>query len=91
MVSSTVAAGAHYVGDGSQPLHDFRVRDSDPSRTVTRHHPNAGAEDKQTDTVPFAKSVRRAYESNIVAFKADKLIAKVKARLPAVPGLLSVG
>jgi hypothetical protein len=89
VVGFIAAAGlcAHYVGDGSQPLHGSVYADGDPSRMVTRQHPNARTADKKTETVPFAKGVHSAYESAMVSFKASELIGKVKKRLPAVHGL----
>jgi hypothetical protein len=66
------AAGilAHYVGDASQPLHGSTYADGDPSRKVTRQHPQTG----KTETVNYAAGVHSAYETAMVTDKKAELL-----------------
>jgi hypothetical protein len=73
------AAGtaAHYMGDGSQPLHGSIYADGDSSRTVTRHHPQTGEDEE----VPYGKGVHSAFETAMIASKASELFPLIKTEL----------
>jgi hypothetical protein len=81
VVGFLTAAGtvAHYVGDGSQPLHGSIYADGDPSRTAERDHPLLGT----TETVMYGKGVHSAYETAMVSYKAAELIPLIQGKLPA--------
>lgn len=84
VVGFLTAAGtaAHYMGDGSQPLHGSVLSDGDPSRIVTRHHPRSG----EDEDVPYGKGVHSIYETKMLAYKAADLLPAIKAKLDAGDG-----
>ena len=84
IVGFLAAAGtaAHYMGDGSQPLHGSIYSDGDPSRTVTRHHPVSG----KNEEVPYAKGVHSAFETAMLSYKASELLPLVRQKLSGKDG-----
>jgi hypothetical protein len=76
VVGFLTAAGtaAHYVGDGSQPLHGSILADGDSSRTVVRHHPQTGEDEE----VIYGKGVHSAFETAMISFKAPELFPLIK-------------
>jgi hypothetical protein len=79
ILSFVTAAGiiAHYVGDGSQPLHGSAMADGDPSHLVT--------DEKTGKQVPYGEGVHSAFESDMLDVVAGNgtLIPALQAHLPA--------
>jgi len=79
VIGYLTAAGtaAHYMGDASQPLHGSIFADGDPSREVTRHHPQTG----EDEVVKYGDGVHSAYETAMLAFKAKELLPAIADKL----------
>jgi hypothetical protein len=75
-VGFLTAAGvaAHYMGDGSQPLHGSIYADGDPTRKVTRSHPRTGEDEE----VIYGNGVHSAYETAMVSLHAADLISRIQ-------------
>lgn len=85
MTGFVTAAGiaAHYMGDGSQPLHGSVLADGDKNRPGPRKDPKTG------DALPYGDGVHSAYETKMVSRfatallpAADKALAKFRKQLP---------
>ncbi|MCX4091969.1 hypothetical protein [Nocardia sp. alder85J] len=76
------AAGvcAHYVGDGSQPLHGSVLADGDPRRLTDRL-------DARGHPAKFGEGSHSAYESQMVTRKASDLMELITGKLPVRHGL----
>ncbi|MGO4436992.1 hypothetical protein [Rhizobium sp. RAF56] len=77
--SFVTAAGilAHYIGDGSQPLHGSAFADGDPSHLVT--------DEKTGEKVRYGEGVHSAFESDMLDVMAGQgaLIPALRTALPA--------